>query len=79
MSRLLVMLPPADELIESWAAAVAKAAPGLEVVSAPDRAAALISFRLNDIVALWGKLAKSQALCSRHAEGKATGRVGSCP
>lgn len=41
MSRLLVMLPPSDELTEAWAAAVAKAAPGLDVVIAPDRAAAL--------------------------------------
>ncbi|MGB4359103.1 MAG: hypothetical protein WBJ19_01675, partial [Rhodoferax sp.] len=41
MSRQLVMLPPADALTEVWAAAVANAAPGLEVVIAPDRAAAL--------------------------------------
>ena len=41
MSRQLVMLPPSDELTEAWAAAVARAAPGLDVVIAPDRAAAL--------------------------------------
>lgn len=40
MTRL-VMLPPSDELTASWAAAVAEAAPDLEVVVAPDRAAAL--------------------------------------
>ena len=40
MTRL-VMLPPSDELTASWAAAVAEAAPDIEVVVAPDRAAAL--------------------------------------
>jgi phosphoglycerate dehydrogenase-like enzyme len=38
---VLVMLPPADELTESWAAAIRHAVPSLEVVVAPDRAAAL--------------------------------------
>ena len=42
MSRRLVMLPPPDELTQAWAEAVAKAAPGLEVVVAPDREAALM-------------------------------------
>lgn len=41
MSRLLVMLPPGDELTRDWADEVARAAPGLEVVVAEDRAAAL--------------------------------------
>ena len=41
MTRRLVMLPPPDELTDAWAQAVAKAAPGLEVVVAPDRATAL--------------------------------------
>lgn len=38
--RRLVMLPPSDELTQAWAEAVAKAAPGLEVVIAPDRESA---------------------------------------
>ena len=41
MSRRLVMLPPPDELTAVWAQAVAQAAPGLEVVVAPDRQSAL--------------------------------------
>ncbi|MDP3519681.1 MAG: D-2-hydroxyacid dehydrogenase [Hydrogenophaga sp.] len=41
MSRRLVMLPPSDELTQAWASAVADAAPGLEVVVAEDRVAAL--------------------------------------
>ena len=41
MSRRLVMLPPSDELTVAWADAVAKAAPGLDVVVAPDRESAL--------------------------------------
>jgi phosphoglycerate dehydrogenase-like enzyme len=41
MSQRLVMLPPSDELTADWAKAVAKAAPGLEVVVAPDRQSAL--------------------------------------
>ena len=39
--RRLVMLPPPDELTNAWADAVANAAPGLEVVIAPDRESAL--------------------------------------
>ena len=41
MSRRLVMLPPPDELTDAWAEAVAKVAPGLEVVIARDRESAL--------------------------------------
>ena len=41
MSRRLVMLPPHDELASAWAEAVAKTAPGLEVLVSPDRASAL--------------------------------------
>ena len=62
MSRLLVMLPPADELIASWAAAVAKAAPGLEVVIAPDRAAALKY--LPQAVAAFGTLDPELLACA---------------
>jgi len=54
MSRQLVMLPSSDELTEAWAAAVAKAAPGLDVVIAPDRAAALK--HLPQAVAAYGTL-----------------------
>ncbi len=39
--RRLVMLPPADEFTAPWAQAVAEAAPGLEVIVAADREAAL--------------------------------------
>jgi phosphoglycerate dehydrogenase-like enzyme len=41
MRRRLVMLPPADEFTAAWAQAVAEAAPGLEVIVAPDRETAL--------------------------------------
>lgn len=41
MSRKLLMLPPADEFTLEWSQAVAAAAPGLEVIVVPDRAAAL--------------------------------------
>ena len=36
-----VILPPSDELTETWAAAVAEAAPALNVRIAPDRETAL--------------------------------------
>lgn len=41
MSRRLVMLPPPNEATVAWADALANAAPGLEVVVAPDRDSAL--------------------------------------
>lgn len=62
MSRQLVMLPPADALTEVWAAAVAEAAPGLEVVIAPDRAAALKV--LPQAVAAYGTLDPELLACA---------------
>lgn len=62
MSRQLVMLPPADALTEVWAAAVAKAAPGLDVVIAPDRAAALKV--LPQAVAAYGTLDPELLACA---------------
>ena len=54
MSRRLVMLPPADELTEASAKAAAAAAPGLEIVIAPDRTSALQ--QLADAEAAYGTL-----------------------
>jgi phosphoglycerate dehydrogenase-like enzyme len=62
MSRLMVMLPPADELTEAWAAAVAGAAPGLEVVIAPDQATALKY--LPQAVAAYGTLSPDMLACA---------------
>ncbi|MBC7732180.1 MAG: D-2-hydroxyacid dehydrogenase [Bacteriovorax sp.] len=63
MSRRLVMLPPSDELTQAWAEAVAKAAPGLEVMIAPDRAAALKW--LPQAAAAYGKLDPGLLACAR--------------
>jgi phosphoglycerate dehydrogenase-like enzyme len=59
---VLVMLPPADELTESWAAAVCHAAPSLEVVVASDRAAALRE--LPRAVAAYGTLDPELLACA---------------
>lgn len=61
MNRL-VMLPPGDGLTAAWAAAVARAAPGLEVVVAEDRAAAL--HWLPQAVAAYGSLDPELLACS---------------
>lgn len=61
MSRL-VMLPPLDELTHAWAAAVRRAAPGLEVVVAEDRAAALRA--LPQAVAAYGTLDPELLACA---------------
>ena len=63
MSQRLVMLPPPDELTDAWAAAVAKAAPGLEVLIASDRTMALKL--LPQAVAAYGTLDPELLDCAR--------------
>lgn len=58
----LVMLPPGDELTQAWAAAVERAAPGLEVVVAQDRAAAMRC--LPQAVAAYGTLDPELLACA---------------
>ena len=64
MTRRLVMLPPPDELTDAWAQAVEKAAPGIEVVVAPDRASALKW--LPRAEAAYGTLDPELLACAQH-------------